>query len=109
MKPAPLVVFEAIMSVQAHRRARRITSPSDKSMTSRPEWRRGAGSTQRAEERPHLAREGFRLLEGGEVAARGHRRPAADVEDALGPRARRAHDLTWKRGVAHRHLDAGPV
>ena len=53
-----------------------------------------------------IFREGFRLLQGGEVAALLHRRPARDPGVGLfRERARRSQDLLRELGVAQAHAN----
>jgi hypothetical protein len=66
----------------------------------------GLRSAKVAEEGAEVVHQRLGFLERGEVAPRGHDGPAADVVDALGPRARRPHDLLREGGVGRRHLDA---
>ena len=61
------------------------------------------------EELHDFFREGFRLLQGGEVAALLHRRPALDPGvGLLRERARRAQDLLREFGVAQAHAHRPP-
>ena len=60
------------------------------------------------EERRDVAGEQLGLLGGGEVAAARHRRPPADVVEALGPLARRlalGDELVGEDGDRGRHAD----
>src|SRR3989442_6031212 len=66
-------------------------------------------SSQVAKESADVLGEEPGLLEGGEVAARWHHRPALDVVDALRPRARRADDLFPEVGVGRVQLEAPAI
>ena len=57
-------------------------------------------STQWPEEGANLCSDGIRLLEIREMAAGGHRRPASDLENAFGPRARRCREFVWEHSHA---------
>src|SRR5215510_13138293 len=69
---------------------------------------------ERPKESTHVHRQRLRLLQGGEVAPAGHRRPPLDVQDLLGHRAWGPHALPRKVEIGRWHVDAragghGPV
>src|SRR5262249_18265233 len=60
-------------------------------------------SSKRAEKLSDVLREDLRRLQRREVSAGFHLRPALDVEEALGPVARRLGQILWKERERGRH------
>src|SRR5262245_61308390 len=69
-----------------------------------PSLRGRRGGPQWPEEFAQIGGEQIGFLERREVAAARHRAPAPDVEEALGPFARRARQILGKQGERRRHL-----
>src|SRR5262249_29580493 len=63
----------------------------------------GPSTSQRAEERPYIFGQYYRLLQGGEVAAAWHLSPALDIEGALAPLSGRSADLLREDGHSRGH------
>src|SRR5215831_20335587 len=63
------------------------------------------GLSDLTKKRADVGRQGFGFLQGSEVPAGWHRRPALDIVDTFGPGAGRRHNFPRKGSVGGRHRD----